>query len=437
MLGDKKSEEPYSSDDVKLLQAIARQIAAARETVRLRERIDEDRHARHDVLSHLATAHVGLLRECPACGACYDAPATTCHADGAELKLTLPIERNIEGKAPARPADWQGRMGAVYEAADLRLARAVAIKVMLGRDRHALKRFEREAQASARLTHPHIVTVFDVGAVGADGAFFVMELLRGRTLRAELDRRGRLPPPIAASWFEQICAAVAAAHQQGIVHRDLKPENVFVTQSASPGGLDVVKVLDFGLAKMAASGDVDGAGAAASPIPALSWGRPVHGARTADRRRDRRALRRLRASASWAAEAITGGRPSAGRTHAELLQVIMNEPLTLGGDGAERRQLESVLQRAAAKDAARRYASVVDLARDLPPALRALPPDAPASGTSYQMPHMTSESIHDERVAGCSGAPQIDELRVCAYHTHVAAAVIRTTYALMRRPFAA
>lgn len=93
MLGDKKSEEPYSADDLKLLQAIARQIGIARENVRLKERVDQDRRIRHDVLAHLETAHVSLLKECPSCGACLDASASTCTSDGAELHLSLPVER--------------------------------------------------------------------------------------------------------------------------------------------------------------------------------------------------------------------------------------------------------------------------------------------------------------------------------------------------------
>ena len=260
MLGDKKSDEPYSSEDLKLLQAIARQIAVARENVRLQERVDEDRRLRHEVLAHLETGHVNLLKECPTCGQCYDAAAAICSYDGSELTLSLPIERTIDGKYRIDRLIGSGAMGTVYEAADLRLARSVAVKVIRGRwfgDRQALRRFEREAQACARLTHPNIVTVFDFGAVGADGAFLVMELVRGRTLRREIDHRGHLPAGVAAMWFEQICEGVAAAHGQHVVHRDLKPENVLIAATATGG--EVVKVLDFGLAKVrTASDDTDG-----------------------------------------------------------------------------------------------------------------------------------------------------------------------------------
>jgi len=382
MMGDKKSEEPYSADDLKLLQAIARQIALSRENVRLKDLVDQDRRLRHDVLAHLETGLVTLLKECPLCGACYDAPARTCTTDGRELELSLPVERTIDGKYRLDRLIGKGGMGAVYQAADLRLARAVAVKIMLGRgfgDRQALRRFEREAQASARLTHPNIVTVFDYGAVGAAGAFIVMELVPGRTLRAAIERHGRLAPATVAAWFEQICAAVVAAHQQGIVHRDLKPENVMVTVLAS--GADLVKVLDFGLAKMTAL-DAENSGGLTHPglvIGTAGYMAPEQlTAGKIDERSDVFAL------GVMAAEAVTGRRPFRGRTHGELLTAIMNEPFTLGGDGPEVRRLESVLQRAVAVDAAARYPSAAALARELLPALRDLPSIAPASGTDHE-----------------------------------------------------
>jgi GAF domain-containing protein len=368
MLGAKKSEEPYSPDDLKLLQAIARQIAVGRENLRLKERVDHDRRIRHDVLAHLETGHVSLLKECPSCGACYDAEAASCAADGAELQLSLPVERTIDGKYRLDRLLGKGGMGAVYEAGDLRLARAVAIKIMLGRafgDRHALRRFEREAQASARLTHPNIVTVFDFGAAGAAGAYIVMELVRGRTLRAELEQHGHLPPAIAARWFEQICAAVAAAHRQRIVHRDLKPENVLVTRDAAAA----VKVLDFGLAKMTSIDAEDSAGLTQPGVVIGTAGYMAPEQLTAgpmDERTDIFAL------GVMVAEAVTGRRPFRGRTHSELLAAIMNEPLTLGGDGVALRRVESVLQRAAAKDPSARFASVDEFAAAILPALHEL-----------------------------------------------------------------
>jgi GAF domain-containing protein len=383
MLGDKKSDEPYSSDDLKLLQAIARQIAVARENVRLKERVDQDRRLRHDVLAHLETGHINVLKECPTCGSCYDAASAVCPSDGTELTLSLPVERTIDGKYRLDRLIGKGGMGAVYEAADLRLARSVAVKIMLGRafgDRQALRRFEREAQACARLTHPNIITVFDYGAVGADGAFLVMELVQGRTLRTELERRGHLPPALAATWFEQICEGVAAAHQRQVIHRDLKPENVVIAATATGG--ETVKVLDFGLAKIRIAGEETGGlthrgvvlGTAGYMAPEqLSAGEIDH-------RAD------VFAIGVMAAEAIVGERPFRGRSYSELLLSIMNDAVTLGGEGAERRRLEAVLRRATANDPADRYASVAALVRDLVPALHALPTAIPDPDTQTALP---------------------------------------------------
>jgi len=351
MLGEKRSEEPYSRDDLALLRAIARQLAAARERARLKERVDRDRRVRHDVLSHLETGHFSLLRECPSCGACYDSPQTRCAADGAELALTLPVERTIDGKYRPDRLIGKGGMGAVYEAADLRLVRKVAVKIMLGRafgDRESLRRFEREAQASARLAHPNIVTVFDFGGVGASGAFLVMELVAGRTLRIELQRTGRLDAQTVASWFEQICGAVDAAHRAGIVHRDLKPENVIVTTSP---GVPVmgIKVLDFGLAKMSAvnaapGGTLTSEGLVVGTVGYMSPEQLTGG--NVDGGTDVFAL------GVMAAEAVTGRRPFVGKTPSEILVAMERESVTIGGDGAGRRVLETVLRRAVAKDAA-------------------------------------------------------------------------------------
>jgi len=159
-----------------------------------------------------------------------------------------------------------GGMGEVYRARDTRLGREVAIKVLpehLAKNAEALARFEREAKAIAALSHPNVLAIHDVG-VGSIGVppveevrFAVMELLKGETLRARLrgpsDPHGRpggrpLPWRKAVEVGVAIADGLAAAHARGVIHRDLKPENIFITTDG------VVKILDFGLAKIGGAG---------------------------------------------------------------------------------------------------------------------------------------------------------------------------------------
>jgi serine/threonine protein kinase len=139
-------------------------------------------------------------------------------------------------------------MGEVYRARDTRLGRDVAIKLLnaeLSTDPQALARFEREGRAVAALSHPNIIALYDVGREG-DTVYAVTELLEGTTLRERL-QGGSLPPRKAIEYGRAVAEAIAAAHSRGIVHRDLKPENVFVTSDGR------IKVLDFGIAHMAAA----------------------------------------------------------------------------------------------------------------------------------------------------------------------------------------
>ena len=139
-----------------------------------------------------------------------------------------------------------GGMGEVYRATDIRLGRDVAIKVLpeaMARDVERLRRFETEARAVAALNHPNILSIHDIGT--QDGVpYLVSECLEGQSLRQELSG-GALPLRRAIEYGTEIAQGLAAAHDKGIIHRDLKPENIFVTRDGR------VKILDFGLAKLA------------------------------------------------------------------------------------------------------------------------------------------------------------------------------------------
>ncbi|MBX3276039.1 MAG: serine/threonine protein kinase, partial [Sandaracinaceae bacterium] len=140
-------------------------------------------------------------------------------------------------------------MGVVYSATDTVLSNTVAVKLLRPRDDqadNAVERFEREARATARLGHPNIVRVMDMGRTDDGGAFLVMERLAGVTLDEILEREGPLSVERAVRIHLQLLDALGAAHSAGVLHRDVKPSNVFV--STLGDGTELVKLLDFGLA---------------------------------------------------------------------------------------------------------------------------------------------------------------------------------------------
>ncbi len=159
-----------------------------------------------------------------------------------------------------------GGMGEVFRARDTRLAREVAIKVLpaaVASDPERLKRFEKESRAASALNHPCIVTIYDIGST--DGVSWIaMELVEGKTLR-ELLASGALPVKRLLPLATSVAEGLAKAHEAGIVHRDLKPENVMVTRDG------LVKILDFGLAKLSSTGSGSGEG---SHLPTMTGTTP-------------------------------------------------------------------------------------------------------------------------------------------------------------------
>ncbi len=148
----------------------------------------------------------------------------------------------------------QGGMGEVYRAEHDLLKRPCAIKLIrpgLDADPAAIARFEREVQATARLSHPNTVEVYDYGRTDEGVFYYVMELLKGATLQDTVTQNGPIPSARALTLFLQVCGALQEAHCLGLIHRDIKPANIFIVNH--PGQEETAKLLDFGLVKTATS----------------------------------------------------------------------------------------------------------------------------------------------------------------------------------------
>jgi GAF domain-containing protein/tRNA A-37 threonylcarbamoyl transferase component Bud32 len=367
ILGQKRSEEPYTPDDLELLDSLARQIAVAHENLSLQLEIRQRERIQRQVLDRIEGQEIFLVKECPACGFCYDSSEETCPRDGAKLTLTLPVERLLDGRYRLEQVLGRGGAAVVYLATDVRLKRGVAVKVLalsLLDDVVAPRRFEREAKVAAQLLHPNIVTTHDFGETRNGLPYIVMEHLEGHSLRQLLKRHGSFDAPTVAGWFEQIFDGLGAAHALGVVHRDLKPDNVFLSRREQTGE-GVVKLLDFGLAKIRSRVRDQSVTSPGTILGTLSYMAPEQLAGgDVDQRTD------LYSAGVMAFEALTGRRPFDGHSPAQVLTAIVKGEFELpAGTGSLRRIFERCFQ----QDPARRYGSVAELRRELIPALRACP----------------------------------------------------------------
>ena len=373
LLGEKKSEAAYTGTDRSLLEALAGQIAIVYENVQLKQHIHAERKIQREVLARFEERDINLLKECRTCGSCYDNQQQVCQKDGAELILSLPVERTIAERYQLDQLLGKGGMGAVYAATDLRMKRQVAIKLMLGNlfgDRTAMSRFKREVRACAKLSHANIIAVYDFGSIpagNAEGAYMVMELLHGSNLRTELKRNKVLNPQTAAAYFRQILDGVAAAHMAGVIHRDLKPENILLTMQ---GNEECVKLLDFGLAKVR-HGDLLESASLSLTAPGTVLGtfaymspEQIEG-KELDERSD------LFSIGVMVVEALTGERPFQGNSYQHVFKAILQDAYHLSGEGSEIQRLNEVLQKCLAKDPADRFNSATEMQSELVPALLA------------------------------------------------------------------
>jgi eukaryotic-like serine/threonine-protein kinase len=272
---------------------------------------------------------------------------------GAALAGRYRIERLIS----------RGGMGAVFEATQLGLDRAVAIKLLLpalSRDEKMRERFRREARSAASLRHPNIIQIYDYG-ISDHGPYIVMELARGKSLR-QLVNKGALEIGLSVELMSQICSALAAAHSATIIHRDLKPDNIMIEEQAD--GQILAKVLDFGIAKMReAQPDEEGANLTGANIigsPAYMSPEQSLGS-TLDPRSDIYSLGIV------LYEMLTGSTPfGKGAPGALLTHQINTPPPPLSAARPEiSAAVESVAMKALAKDREARFTSATQFAQAL------------------------------------------------------------------------
>ena len=268
----------------------------------------------------------------------------------------------LAGKFHVERILGEGGMGVVLCARDASLDRLCAIKVMhseLTAQPALVERFLREARAAAKLKSRHAARIYEVSTLEDGTPYIVMEYLQGRDLAQTLTEGGALPPSTAVNHLLEACEAVAEAHGLGIVHRDLKPANLFLEEAEE--GPPVLKVLDFGIAKVAAPRD-DGA---ALTDPQSALGTPEY--MSPEQLQDPGAVDQ-RADV-WALgvvlyELVSGRRPFSGQNFTHVaVQVMTGSPPDLKTmcDGLDPR-LYSVVERCLQKGAGDRFADVQELA---------------------------------------------------------------------------
>ena len=328
------------------------------------------------------------MKTCPVCGREFPDDVKFCPNDGQTLRAKGPVA-DLVGQVIADRYNivrklGEGGMGSVYLGEHVKMGRKSAIKVMaqaMSNDPEAAGRFHREAANASRLSHPNICQVYDFGETSDGLIYLAMEFIEGKSLSALVESGGALPPARAANIVRQAAEALQVAHEQSIVHRDIKPDNIMVVQAKD--GSDVVKVVDFGIAK-AVAGDETGQKVTKTGLvvgtPEYMSPEQLSGDKL-DGRTDIYSL------ALVLYKLLTGVLPFQAATTQETLVKRLTdnpEPLAVARpDLAFPEALQRVLDKALARGVAERYASAAEFGRDLAAAVSALP------ATRVNLDHLT------------------------------------------------
>ena len=336
---------------------------------------------------------------CPTCGTEYPLSERFCPRDGTALRSTN-AQGDLLGTVVAERYHilkklGEGGMGQVYLAEHVKMGRKAALKVMnpgMNEDPDAIARFNREAANASRLNHPNVCAIYDFGETPEGLIYLAMEYIEGESLTSVIEKNGTLAAPRTASIIYQAAEALAMAHDYGIVHRDLKPDNIMIARNRD--GSDLVKVVDFGIAK-ASSSDAQKVTTAGVVVGTPEYMSPEQlAADTLDGRSDIYSLGLV------AFNCLTGKLPFPSNSAQEAMIMRLTDfPKTLAEikpDVEWPVELQQVMDLALARDADDRFQKAADFGRAMAKAVEHMPASVAAGEGTMVM----GAAVPATRVAG-------------------------------------
>jgi hypothetical protein len=344
---------------------------------------------------------------CPTCGTEYPLSERFCPRDGTALR-SANASADLLGSIVAERYHilkklGEGGMGTVYLAEHVKMGRKAALKVMnpgMNSDSDAIARFNREAANASRLNHPNVCGIYDFGETPEGLIYLAMEFIEGESLTSLIEKNGSLAAPRAASIIHQAADALAVAHDYGIVHRDLKPDNIMIAKGRD--GSDLVKVVDFGIAK-ASSSDAQKVTKTGLVVGTPEYMSPEQLAGDKlDGRSDIYSLGLV------AFNCLTGLLPFPSETAQEaMIMRLTDQPKTL----AEMRpdiewpaELQAVMDKVLARDANERYQNSAEFGRDIAKAVENMPAAVAAQAGTMVMGAAAAAEVPKTRMAPRGGA---------------------------------
>jgi len=319
---------------------------------------------------------VNNTKICPTCGTEYPLSERFCPRDGSALRAAGGEANDLVGQIVAQfhiiKKLGEGGMGQVYLAEHVKMQRKAALKVMnpgMTQDPDAIARFNREANNASKINHPNVCQIFDFGETAEGLIFLAMEFIDGQSLTALIEKNGSLPVPRAASIIHQAADALGVAHDYGIVHRDLKPDNIMIARNRD--GSDLVKVVDFGIAK-ASTSDAQKVTQTGLVVGTPEYMSPEQLAGDQlDGRSDIYSLGLV------AFNCLTGTLPFPSNSAQEaMIMRLTDKPKSLADMKPDRQwstELQSVMNKALARDANDRYQTAPEFGRDMARAVEKMP----------------------------------------------------------------